>query len=33
VTISQAEKIQRFQTENADLKKQLSEAQGWFPII
>ncbi|KAK1652095.1 hypothetical protein QYE76_069900 [Lolium multiflorum] len=28
VTISQAEKIQRFQTENADLKKQLSEAQG-----
>ncbi|KAK1660502.1 hypothetical protein QYE76_048661 [Lolium multiflorum] len=28
VTISQAEKIQRFQTENADLKKKLSEAQG-----
>ncbi|KAK1609350.1 hypothetical protein QYE76_033023 [Lolium multiflorum] len=28
VTISQAEKIQRVQTENADLKKQLSEAQG-----
>ncbi|XP_047071942.1 MOB kinase activator-like 1A [Lolium rigidum] len=28
VTISQAEKIQRFQAENADLKKQLSEAQG-----
>ncbi|KAK1698863.1 hypothetical protein QYE76_015560 [Lolium multiflorum] len=28
VTISQAEKIQRFQTENADLKKLLSEAQG-----
>nr|XP_051214089.1 uncharacterized protein LOC127331899 [Lolium perenne] len=28
VTISQAEKIQRFQTENAELKKQLSEAQG-----
>ncbi|KAK1685390.1 hypothetical protein QYE76_046238 [Lolium multiflorum] len=28
VTISQAEKIQRFQAENADLKKQLLEAQG-----
>ncbi|KAK1685496.1 hypothetical protein QYE76_046344 [Lolium multiflorum] len=28
VTISQAEKIQRVQTENADLKKKLSEAQG-----
>ncbi|KAK1678949.1 hypothetical protein QYE76_039797 [Lolium multiflorum] len=27
VTINQAEKIQSFQTENADLKKQLSEAQ------
>nr|XP_051221523.1 uncharacterized protein LOC127339748 [Lolium perenne] len=27
VTISQAEKIQHFQEENADLKKQLSEAQ------
>jgi hypothetical protein len=33
VTISQAEKIQHFQAENAALKKQLSEAQGWFPII
>ncbi|KAK1661398.1 hypothetical protein QYE76_049557 [Lolium multiflorum] len=28
VTISQAEKIQHFKTKNADLKKQLSEAQG-----
>ncbi|KAK1683758.1 hypothetical protein QYE76_044606 [Lolium multiflorum] len=28
VTISQAEKIQHFQAENADLNKQLSEAQG-----
>nr|XP_051202448.1 uncharacterized protein LOC127316067 [Lolium perenne] len=28
VTISQAERIQRFQTENAELKKQLSKAQG-----
>jgi hypothetical protein len=33
VTISQAEKIQHCQAENAALKKQLSEAQGWFPII
>jgi hypothetical protein len=31
VTISQAEKIQQFRQENADLKKQLSDAQGWFP--
>jgi DNA-directed RNA polymerase subunit F len=28
VTLSQAEKIQNFKEENADLKKQLSEAQG-----
>jgi hypothetical protein len=31
VTLSQAEKIQLFKQENADLKKQLSNAQGWFP--
>jgi hypothetical protein len=28
VTLSQAEKIQYFKEENADMKKQLSEAQG-----
>jgi hypothetical protein len=33
VTLSQAEKIQHFQAENAALKKQLLEAQGWSPII
>jgi hypothetical protein len=31
VTLSQAEKIQLFKQENADMKKQLSDAQGWFP--
>jgi hypothetical protein len=31
VTLSEAEEIQQFRQENADLKKQLSDAQGWFP--
>jgi hypothetical protein len=31
VTLSQAEKIQAAKEENAELKKQLAEAQGWFP--
>jgi hypothetical protein len=30
VTLSQAEKIQLFKQEKTDLKKQLSDAQGWF---
>jgi hypothetical protein len=30
VTLSQAEKIQAAKEENAELKKQLAKAQGWF---
>jgi hypothetical protein len=31
VTLNQAEKIRAAKEENAELKKQLVEAQGWFP--
>ncbi|KAK1616003.1 hypothetical protein QYE76_021520 [Lolium multiflorum] len=31
VTLGQAEKIQAFKEENADLKKKLADGQGWFP--
>jgi hypothetical protein len=31
VTLGEAEKVQTFKKENADLKKQLTDAQGWFP--